>query len=232
MKLQKIRKARLSDQVVDIIYNKISSGELKAGEKLPSELELSEQLGVSRQSVREALNQLMGLGLIVRGPYTCSVSETSDLTIRSAMIPMLLEDWETRDLFEARRLIECDMTRLVILKACPDDIQELRKINEKLNNDNLSEQQYWDYDLEFHKTIANLALNSVMATINELIFTLYNRYEGKVKQLHDIYRITYNDHKDLIDAIESKDANKACEIINRSFSGSEYALYKLKKNNG
>ena len=229
MNLPKVKKATLSDKVVGILYEKISSGELKAGEKLPCELELSEQLGVSRPSVREALNRLIGLGLIVRGTYTCTVAESSDLAVRSTFVPILLDDWETRDLFEARRLIECDLVRLAIMKSSPDDIAELRRINEKLKREYLTEQEYWDYDMEFHSAIAKLSVNTVMSTISKMIVDMYNRYEGRVKKLYDIQLSTYDDHEALISAIEQKDPEKACEIINRSLSDSEQAIYKLKK---
>ena len=100
MNLPKVTKSRLSDKVAEILYDQIRSGKLKAGDKLPSELELSEQLGVSRPSVREALNRLMGLGLIVRGTYTCSVANLPILP-SDPLCTHVLNDWETRDLFEA-----------------------------------------------------------------------------------------------------------------------------------
>ena len=227
MNLPKVTKSRLSDKVTEVLYDQIRSGKLKAGDKLPSELELSEQLGVSRPSVREALNRLMGLGLIVRGTYTCSVAESSDLAVRSAFVPMLLNDWETRDLFEARRLVECNLVRLAVIKASPEDIAELRRVNEKMKRPNLSEQEYWDFDIEFHTTLASMSANTVMITVYDMISTMYHRYEGKVKKLYDVQMTTYSNHKALIEAIEEKDVEKACGIVNRSMSISEEAIYNL-----
>ena len=230
MRLPKVVKASLTDQVVDILYKKISSGELKAGEKLPSESELSEQLGVARPTIREALNRLIGLGLIERGVYTCIVAESSTFAVRANLVPILLEDWETRDLFEARRLIECNLVSLAALKASPEDINELIRINNKLKSDALSVQEYWDYDNQFHKCIAKTASNTVMQTVSEIIFSMYSRYENKVKELHQIQAKTYEEHKLIIEAIAEKDVKKALEIVNRSLSGSEHALYELKEN--
>ena len=230
MRLPKVVKASLTDQVVDILYKKISKGELKAGEKLPSESELSEQLGVARPTVREALNRLIGLGLIERGVYTCIVAESSTFAVRANLVPILLEDWETRDLFEARRLVECNLVSLAALKASPDDINELIRINDKLKSSALSVQEYWDYDNQFHKCIAKTASNTVMQTVSEIIFSMYRRYENKVKELHEIQAKTYEEHKAIIEAIAQKDVKKAVEIVDRSLSGSEHALYELKEN--
>lgn len=231
-KFNKLTRKGLTSQAAQAIYDTISSGELKPGEKLPSEIELSEQLGVGRPTVREALSMLIGLGLIERGGYNCVVADTSSHAVRSSMVPMFLKDWETRELFEARKLIEYDLVMLATEKATPEDIQSLRDINEKLKKNDLSSQEYWNYDVEFHSQIAQISGNSVMQSISEIVRDMFKRYEKQVKELHEIYTVTYNDHKDLIDAIESKDAARAREIINRSFSGSEYALYELNKNNG
>lgn len=230
MRLPKVIKASLTDQVVDVLYQKISSGELKAGEKLPSESELSEQLGVARPTVREALNRLIGLGLIERGVYTCIVAESSKFAIRANLVPILLEDWETRDLFEARRMIECNLVSLAALKASPDDICELMHINDKLRVEDLTVQEYWDYDNQFHRCIAKAASNSVMQTVSDIIFSMYMRYENKVKELHQVQAKTYEEHKAIIEAIADKDVARAVEIVNRSLSGSENALYELKEN--
>lgn len=230
MRLPKVVKASLTDQVVDILYKKISSGELKAGEKLPSESELSEQMGVARPTVREALNRLIGLGLIERGAYTCIVAESSEFAVRANLVPILLEDWETRDLFEARRMIECNLVTLAVIKASPGDINDLIRINDKLKSENLSVQEYWDYDNQFHKRIAKAASNPVMQTVSEIIFSMYSRYESKVKELHNVQAKTYEEHKAIIEAIAEKNVELALKIVNRSLSGSEHALYELKEN--
>lgn len=231
MKLPKVVKANLTDQVVDILYDKICSGELKTGEKLPGELELAEQLGVARPTVREALNRLIGLGLIERGAYTCVVAESSAFAVRSSLMPVLLGEWETRDLFEARRLVECDLVSLAVLKASPEDIIELKRINEKLRDKDLSAQEYWNYDVKFHECIASVASNNVMKTISEIILSMYKRYESKVIELHEVQAKTYEDHALIISAIENKNIELAVEVVNKSLSGSEHSIYELVERN-
>ena len=59
-----IKTSKLSDEVYNQIVSLISSGKLKPGDKIPSERELAADLGISRQSVREALNRAEVMGLI------------------------------------------------------------------------------------------------------------------------------------------------------------------------
>lgn len=226
MELPKLHKVRLADQVADIMYKKIRNGELKPGDKLPSELELSEQLGVARPTVREAMSRLMGLGLVERGDYTMTVAENSRLAVRAALVPMMLDQWELRELYEARVLIECDLVTLAIRKATPDDIAELRRINEAMKDVSLTEKSYWKTDMQFHSYVAELSGNEVMIGINNVVQDLFKRYESRIEKLDTIKKITYQSHTELIDAIEKKDEQAARDIVRSTLAGSEYALYE------
>jgi GntR family transcriptional repressor for pyruvate dehydrogenase complex len=229
MQLSKVSRQRLTDQVAEILYEKITSGELKPGDKLPGEIELSEQLGVARPTVREALSRLIGLGLVVRGDYTCVIAEDSNISVRSKLIPLILEEWKTRELYEARVLIESDLVSLAVLKATPENIEELRRINEKLIDEGITEQQYWDYDMEFHTHIAKISGNRVMQQIYKMINDLYKRYESRVKELYAIQAQTYTNHNRIITSIEKHSVEEARQAVNMALTGSEYAIYELKK---
>jgi DNA-binding FadR family transcriptional regulator len=227
MQLPKLQRSRLTDQVAEILYKKITDGELKPGERLPSEMELSEQLGVARPTVREALSRLIGLGLVARSDYNMIVAEAPDLTVRAGLVPLFLRQWEIRELYEARILIECDLASLAIIKATPENIKELREINAKLKDGNLSENSYWTNDMQFHAQIAAMSGNAVMIAISEIINDIFKRYQSKVEELHAIQAATYKHHEELIDAIERRDEQAAREIIIKTLSGSENALYEL-----
>ena len=227
MKFPKVVKSRVADQVAQILYQKIVDGELEPGSRLPGEITLAKQLGVGRPTVREALNRLMGLGLIERGDYTCLVASSANEIVRSSLAPILLKNWETRELYEARMLIECNIVSLIIKKASPRGIEELKRINEKMANKDLSEQKYWDYDVEFHTYLASLSNNAVMQSISEIIRDMFKSYKSKVKKLHKVHASTYQDHKNLIEAIENKDVELANSLIIKSLSDSEHALYQL-----
>jgi DNA-binding FadR family transcriptional regulator len=227
MKLPKVTKSRLTDQVAEILYKKITIGELSPGDKLPSELELSKQLGVARPTIREALSRLLGLGLIQRGDSAITVAENCNASVRSMLMPMLLDRWEIHEIYEARTLIESDLVALAILKATPEDIAELRRIDINLAEGNRTENSYWETDMKFHSFLASISGNEVMIAISTIINDLYKRFEYKIRELHAIQEITYQNHEELINAIERRDEQGAREIVYRSLSGSENALYEL-----
>lgn len=227
MNFPKVEKTSLTDRVAEILYEKIVNGEISPGERLPSEMELSEQLGVARPTVREALNRLIGLGLIKRGGYTMVVSENGSMSTRAGLTPLLLDQWEVRELYEARYMIEVDLVALAIQKATEEDIQELRLINDQLKSDCVSERSYWDIDMQFHTSIAAISCNHVMQEISKIINNMYKRYEQQIEQLHEVKKMTYRDHETLIDAIEKRDESLAASIVLRMLTKSELALRDL-----
>lgn len=227
MVFEKVQKSSLTDRVTEKIYDKIVGGEIAPGERLPSETELSEQLGVGRPTIREALNRLIGMGLVMRGDYTMIVAPNSSMSARAGLTPLFLEQWEGGELYQARILIEEDIVELVIENAKPEDIEALRTINAKMIKGHLSESNYYDIDMEFHTHLANLSGNQIMIEISRIISNMFQRYKPQVEQLYEVQRMTYHDHACLIDAIENQDSEEARTIIQRSFRSSEKAIKEL-----
>ena len=226
MNLPYITKARLTDHVVEILYDIISLGEIKPGERLPSEAELSVQLGVARPTVREALSRLLGLGLIVRNEYSMVVAENAAASLHARLVPLLLQEWQTRELYETRILIECDLAILASRKATPEDLVELRAINEQLADESV-QRSYWELDMEFHCRIAAIAGNEIMMSISRTVNDLFRRLRQDVEELQTIQANTYRDHEALIQAIQQRDENMIRAQITRALSGSEKALFEL-----
>lgn len=227
MVFEKVHKSSLTDRVTEKIYEKIVDGEIAPGERLPSETELSEQLGVGRPTIREALNRLIGMGLVMRGDYTMIVAPNSSMSARAGLTPLFLEQWEGGELFQARILIEEDLVELVMENAKPEDIEVLRTINKKMLNGRLSESSYYDADMEFHAHLAKLSGNQIMVEISRIVSNMFQRYKPQVEKLYEVQKTTYQDHACLIDAIENQDLAEARSIIQRSFRGSEKALKNL-----
>ena len=223
----KLSKTRLADQVSEVIYNKIANNEIRPGERLPSEAELSEQLGVGRPTVREALSKLMGLGLIYKGDYYITVAENVNSSVQSGLAPLLLVNWEIRELYEARIQIECNLISLAVRKATAENILKLHEINNKMQDVVLNGKKYWESDMEFHSYIATISANEVMKSISKVINKMFQRYENKIQELYDLQSETYDTHLKLIDAIEKGDEQTAKEITVQALSRSEKALQEL-----
>ena len=229
MGFTKIRNSKLPDRVAEALYTEITKGTFKAGEKLPTEAEMSEQMGVARPTIREAVSRLIGLGLIERGDYGVFVADSAKPVVRSALVPILLAEWEIRELYEARILVECDLVSLACQKVTDEDITELTRINELLTDPTMTSSDYFKNDMEFHTYLAKMSGNAIMQSISKILNDMFNRYEKMVRELHSVHASTYDDHKELIEAIRTGNVEVAHEIVVRTLSSSEHGIYELKE---
>ncbi len=125
--LDPIIRSKLSQIAFERIKALIDSGERQPGEKLPTERELSEQLGVSRNSVREALRGLEALGLIQIKPGKGIFARSGARDSGSALDPMPASfEPDIHDLVEVRTIIETRTCILAAQRATPEDIDAMQ----------------------------------------------------------------------------------------------------------
>lgn len=216
--------------VVEDLYNKISEGEFLPGEKLPGEVALSESLGVGRPTIREAIGQLIGLGLVDRGHYGLFVANTSSSMVKSKLAPLLLDTWEIRELYEARVVIETEIAVLACLRAKPQQLKKLQDINEMMLEKSDDEDSYWNLDDQFHELVAEISDNKILITMHQSIRGLFKKYEVSINKLEYIRKQTYSWHTSLIEAFSRKDTNAVRKILHQSLFESQDALTVLRKN--
>ena len=129
-----MEKKNLSRQVADDIYRMIAvTQELKPGQQLPGEMILSDQLGVSRATLREAIKSLVSQGVlkVYRGKGTF-VSESMESFVSFGLDELDMNRSRVRDLFEARLLFEPQMAALACeppLRAGLDYVTKIKKSN-------------------------------------------------------------------------------------------------------
>ncbi|MFC1798457.1 FadR/GntR family transcriptional regulator [Thermodesulfobacteriota bacterium] len=227
MDLPKLSRVRLADKVVKIIYDRISTGELRSGDKLPGELELSKQMGIARTTVREALGQLIGLGLVERGENGMRLSEEPVSSIQSRVAPLLLKDWELKTLYEARKVIEGELAVLSAARATAKDIDTLKEINSKMLSTDDEKLDYWEKDMSFHKYVAKIANNDILYSIHNVLCDMFKKYEQNVMELETVKKSTFKWHSEFIGAIEKQDVNKIRDIVRASLQASEEGISKL-----
>ncbi len=169
-----IRPKKLSEEIVDQIQGRISDGQLKPGERIPSERNLAEMLGVSRPSVREAIMMLEAKGLLEArqggGTYVRSLTEGSFGTPLTEMIeddPKLL-----KDLLEVRMGLECWSAYLAAKRATDSDIERIGSYIEEMR---LFVKDGWDpqVDSQFHDAIATATHNTMQMHILTTVHSLF-----------------------------------------------------------
>ena len=126
MAFKKIEKQNIADEVFDILKREILDGTFKIGDKLPSEGRLSEQLGVSKASVRVAIQRLVTLGLLeTRVGNGSFVREFDANNYLNQMFEFFLSDNDIKEITEYRLATEMAITEIAVKKATEEDFGEL-----------------------------------------------------------------------------------------------------------
>lgn len=151
----------LGGQIVVHIQNMILSGELRAGDQLPSQRELAASFGVSTAVIREAIGVLAERGLLeAHAGSGTFVSQTTQDTISNTLSLLFRQGHVlAQHLNEARRTLEVEIAGLAATRAEPADIARLEDTVERMERHLDNFEQYIEEDLEFHLALAEATHN-------------------------------------------------------------------------
>jgi GntR family transcriptional regulator, transcriptional repressor for pyruvate dehydrogenase complex len=202
----------LTDAAIDKIKEMITSGRLRPGEKLPREADLAAELGLSRNSLREAVKALSMINVLdVRqgdGTYATSLAPSLLLEALSFMVDFHRDD-TVLEFLEVRRILEPAATERAALRISEEGRKELGEILESADV-NSPIDDFVAADLEFHRKIALGAGNSVLASLvdNMSVPTRRARLWRGVTEPRAKER-TLAEHAAIYHAIMSRDADLA-----------------------
>ncbi|MCW3839563.1 FadR family transcriptional regulator [Micromonospora yasonensis] len=201
----------LTDDAIDKIKQMITSGELRPGDRLPREADLAERLGLSRNSLREAVRALSLIHVLdVRqgdGTYVTSLEPTLLLDAMAFVVDFHRDD-TVLQFFEVRRILEPAAAAVAAIKMSDEDIGCLRKLLDELGPTPTVEQLVAN-DIEFHRRIAAGSGNQVLCSLIEGLSGPTQRariWRGLTQK--DAVRRTLDEHGLICDAI----ANRQPEI--------------------
>ena len=227
MAFDQVRQRRLSDDIVEQLEGMILEGTLKSGERLPAERALAEQFGVSRPSLREAIQKLAAKGLLVSrqggGNY---VVETLGSTFSDPLLHLLENNPEAqRDLLEFRQTLEASCAYYAALRATEVDRERLTAAFDALQDcytrdDEVSRIEEGAADARFHLAIAEASHNAVLLHTIRGLFDLLMRnvvtnIGGMYQQRSETRDMLINQHRDLYLAIIEGRAEQAREVSTR-----------------
>jgi len=175
-----VKRPSLASAVESDLLRWMLSGEFQPGDRLPSELELSESLSVSRSVVREALKRLQRVGLIttVHGSGGGSFVQTPDLSSLTEQLRLYLQlkGVTIANLMEARMILAPPMAALAAERATHDDIDDLERIWHA-NGENPAESEPGELIESFHLKLAamtrNPALEAAARPLIQLVTTAF-----------------------------------------------------------
>jgi GntR family transcriptional repressor for pyruvate dehydrogenase complex len=202
----------LTDEAIDKIKQMILSGRVRPGEKLPREADLAAELGLSRNSLREAVKALSVINVLdVRqgdGTYATSLAPSLLLEALSFIVDFHRDD-TVLDFLEVRRILEPAATALAAIRMSDEDRTELGRVLETADVDTPVEELV-AADLEFHRQIAVGARNPVLASLVDSMSapTTRARVWRGMTEPRALER-TLAEHRAIYKAITSKDADLA-----------------------
>jgi DNA-binding FadR family transcriptional regulator len=210
MPLQAVATQRLYRQIADQLAELIRSGEFPPGERLPSERDLAQQLGVSRASVREAL-----IALEIDGLIDIRVGSGVYVTARrvAAANSMLVAEPGPFEVLAARGLVEGETAALAAANATVADLARIRETLSLMREEFDARASALDGDALFHVRIAEASANGALA---HLVKQLWDFRQGsmfrKIDQHFDVparHAAAIGEHLAVIEAIERRDAEAA-----------------------
>lgn len=230
--INKINKLKVSDAVFEQLKQNILRQEQQPGSKLPSENELAEMFGVSRTSVRSAIQRLVSLGLVETrngdGTYV------KELNVSSFMDPIFSTiNYKTKqvlEILEFRLAIEMLSCRLAAQYASFQQIEELHAIVENMQKEakNNNPKQYSVEDMKFHRCVAEMSKNSLISMV---IQSLSDFYLGHFVEMNDQIGLDFGVgyHVGIYEAIRDGDGDTAERMIKESITRSIEEVKKWEK---
>jgi DNA-binding FadR family transcriptional regulator len=203
-----VHRESLSDQVARLLLQRIQAGEWEIGQKLPGETTLAPQLGVGRSTMREAIRQLAGQGVL-------STRQGSGNFLQSRTP---VQDWDALVLrtsigsvIEARIAIECEAAALAAQRHTPSDLAAIRAALAHRNADRATIEERVDADTALHRSI-------VAASGNEILTELFDTFAERSREaMIQMLRLsgepgTDDDqllHERIVQAVVDRDATAA-----------------------
>jgi len=163
--------------VVEQFLNKIKAGEIKPGDKLPSQLELAKLFRVGRTSIREAIKALVATGYldVIQGKGTFLKKNISSDSLYFIGIKKALEIVSLKDLMKTREVIECSAAELASKSADMDKLQRLQKAIKILDQAEHGK-NFLEADLGFHIALAEASDNLLLCEILKLLVEKVHRH--------------------------------------------------------
>jgi GntR family transcriptional repressor for pyruvate dehydrogenase complex len=209
------------DEVIARLVTLIVHGNLKPGDKLPTERELMARLGIGRSSLREAIKTLSAVGALEARQGSGIYVGNGDASILAKPLAwgMLLGGSSVGEVIEARRVIETALAGWAAERRSDEDITIIEALLNKLEASRDTKEVYVQLDLEFHLAIANAAQNRILSQVLGLFQNLLRVWMETTYDENHGSKESVVAHRELFEAIRARDAQAARRIIQKHTAG-------------
>ncbi|AKO99097.1 MULTISPECIES: FadR/GntR family transcriptional regulator [Marinovum] len=221
-------RADLPTMLADALREQILSGELAAGDKLPTERAFCERYDVSRAVVREAVSRLRHEGLLSsRQGVGVFVSAPDKNRFLSITEEQMSQPEDFRHLYQVRNILESQTARLAAQFRSEQDLAKLRALIDDMESETASPESYIEADFGFHRALAAASQNPFLVLfISYIDQTLKNSIALAIdKQIfEETTKIAAQEHQVILDCVEAQDEQGACDAMTRHLVGSSERL--------
>jgi GntR family transcriptional regulator, transcriptional repressor for pyruvate dehydrogenase complex len=223
-----------TDQVVKQIRELIESGELRPGDRLPSERTLADRLGISRPSVRTGLRILSAMG-VLQSRHGSGTFMSSGPPAESQLLRLLaaLHGFSADAMFEARRILEVSLAGLAAERATDEHLAMMAEALADTYASLDDPKAYLVYDMQFHRAVAVASGNPIVATLMDMVTAAL--YEMKVQTIEHATHLeeSASMHRKIYQAIRAgkADAARAAMTTHLELAQRDYASEKAAEKN-
>lgn len=212
---KQITTARLYERIVEQIESQVLSGNLKYGDRLPTERALAERFGVSRTAVREAVKALREKGLVQGHPGRGTfITDGTSRAMRHSLGFMMKigADAGAGKVVEVREILEPEIAALAATRATEQDLARLRAAVATMDGALNDADAFIEADMDFHLALAGATQNSVVCALIDPVVDLLREQRKRIFLVNGAPRGQYH-HKRILQAVERRDPEAAREAM-------------------
>jgi len=207
--------------VQESLRSYIVENSLAAGDPLPPEAFLAQQLGVGRNSVREAIKALESVGILETrrgvGVFVRKFSFQPLLDNLAYGLQASLRD--VAELLEIRRVLETGLVEKTIAMIGPEDLAALRAVTERMRERAERNESFAEEDQQFHQLLFRCQDNKTLSALIEIFWAAFYKASGFANLANPTPLATWRDHHEIVEAIAAKDAKAARRRLDAHYSG-------------
>jgi DNA-binding FadR family transcriptional regulator len=211
----------MHEELQDRLKEYILANKLQAGDPLPTEAQLADQLGVSRAAVREGLRSLESLGMIYsrRGEGRYVRGFNLDPILENLHYSLLFDTEDAREMIEVREQLEIGFIGAAIAAMDSETLADLRALVTEMRQRALSGEYFLDKDLEFHATIYRPINNHVLSKLLDVFHAIYRNLRDRSLLVTRNPGVEVGNHEEILSAIEAHDSELARQLVHDHFIG-------------
>jgi DNA-binding FadR family transcriptional regulator len=209
------RRRNLSQVIASEILDRIRRGEIGVGDRLPTEAGLMQEYGVGRNAVREAIQQLVAVGVLDVRPgrgTTVLGRDTEDL-LDARTVSALLEDQTVKDLYSFRMLVEVEIAAEAARRATEREIAVIAEAFDEYRRSLEAGRPVYRSDVAFHRTIAIASMNSIFVLVLDALADLLEASRSQAALVPGASDDALRDHAAILAAIQAHDPDRAREAM-------------------